>query len=130
MIKPDVAGNSEAVSAIKAQIVDAGLTIEREEQCTLSREQCEIFYEEHKERPFFPTLVEFMTSGPVIKLELSGPDAIKKWRGLIGPTSTEKARAEAPGSVRALYGTDNTQNAAHGSDAPESAERELALMFS
>ena len=62
-------------------------------------------------------------------LELSGPNAIKKWREIIGPTNSEKARAEAPSSVRALFGTDGQRNAAHGSDAPESAARELALMF-
>ena len=130
MIKPDVAGNAEAVAAIKEAIADAGLTIEREEPCTLTREQCETFYAEHRERPFFAGLVEFMSSGPVLKLELSGPGAIKAWRALIGPTNSEKARAEAPESLRARFGTDGQRNCAHGSDAPESAERELQLMFS
>ena len=129
MVKPDVASNDQAVAAIKQQIEKGGLKIEREERCTLSRKQCEIFYEEHKERPFFKGLVQFMSSGPVVKLELSGPNAIKKWREIIGPTNSEKARAEAPSSVRALFGTDGQRNAAHGSDAPESAARELALMF-
>ena len=129
MIKPDVASNEEAVAAIKAQILGAGLTIEREERCRLSQSLCETFYEEHKERPFFGGLVEFMSSGPVIKLELAGPDAIKTWRGLIGPTNSDKAREEAPDSVRALFGADGQRNAAHGSDAPESAARELGLMF-
>ena len=129
MIKPDVASNADAVAAIKAQIMDAGLTIEQEERCRLSQALCETFYEEHKERPFFGGLVDFMSSGPVVKLELAGPNAIKAWRGLIGPTNSEKARAEAPGSIRALFGTDGQRNAAHGSDAPESAARELGLMF-
>jgi len=130
MIKPDVAGNQQALTAIKAQIEGAGLTIEREERCRLSRKQCEAFYAEHKERFFFGDLVKFMSSGPVVKLELSGPNAVKKWRELIGPTNSEKARSEAPGSVRALFGTDGQRNAAHGSDAQESAARELQLMFS
>ena len=129
MIKPDVAGDAEAVAAIKEQIVAAGLTIEREEPCTLSRELCEEFYAEHKERPFYGDLCSFMSSGPVLKLELSGDGAILKWRALIGPTNSEKARDEAPDSVRAKFGTDGQRNAAHGSDAVESAERELGLMF-
>ena len=129
MIKPDVAGDELAVAAIKLLIDAADLVIEREEECQLSKEQCETFYAEHKDRPFFPALVEFMSSGPVIKLELSGPGAVGEWRELIGPTDSAKAREEAPDSIRALYGTDNQRNAAHGSDAVASAKRELALMF-
>ena len=129
MIKPDVASNEAAVGEIKRLIEGAGLTIEREERCRLSKRECETFYAEHSERPFFPGLVSFMSSAPVLKLELSGNNAIKGWRQLIGPTNSVKARDEAPGSVRALYGTDGSRNAAHGSDAPESAARELALMF-
>ena len=63
------------------------------------------------------------------KMELSGDDAIAKWRALIGPTDSNKAREEAPDSVRAKFGTDNQRNAAHGSDSTESAARELAMMF-
>ena len=129
MLKPDIASNDATVTAVKAMIEGAGLNIEREERCKLSRRECEVFYEEHKERPFFRDLVKFMSSGPVVKLEVSGPNAIKKWRELIGPTNSLKARDEAPGSVRALFGTDGQRNAAHGSDAPESATRELQLMF-
>lgn len=73
--------------------------------------------------------VAFMSSGDVIKLELQGENAVRRWRELIGPTDSEKARKEASSSIRALYGTDNQRNAAHGSDSPESAARELALMF-
>jgi len=70
-----------------------------------------------------------MTSGPVLKMELVGPNAIKQWRSILGPTNSLKARDEAPDSIRAKFGTDGQQNAAHGSDAPESAARELELMF-
>ena len=129
MLKPDIASDDAKVSAIKDMIDAAGLTIEREQKCKLSQKQCEEFYEEHRERAFFKDLVKFMRSGPVIKLELSGQNAILAWRELIGPTSTATAREKAPNSVRAQFGTDNTRNAAHGSDAPESAERELAFMF-
>ena len=130
MLKPDVAKDDATVEAIKQKIESAGLRIEREERARLSKAQCETFYQEHSERPFFKTLVDFMSSGPVLKMELAGPNAIKVWRGLLGPTNTFKAQEEAPTSIRALFGTDGTQNAAHGSDAPESASRELELMFS
>jgi nucleoside-diphosphate kinase len=115
MLKPDVAKDSATVNGIKAMIDGAGLTIEREERCRLSRRQCETFYAEHAERSFFPDLVRFMSSGPVIKLELSGSDAVKRWRTLLGPTNSAVAREKAPKSVRALFGTDQQRNAAHGS---------------
>lgn len=129
MLKPDVATNEATVTAIKCQIEEAGLTIEREERCRLSRQQCELFYAEHAERSFFGALVSFMSSGPVVKLELSGKNAIKTWRELIGPTNSALAREKAPRSVRARFGTDQQRNAAHGSDGPEAAARELSLMF-
>jgi nucleoside-diphosphate kinase len=129
MIKPDVSGDEEALEAIRQLISGAGLTIVREESCRLSQRQCRKFYAEHKGRPFFPGLVAFMSSGPVVKLELAGPDAVRTWRALLGPTNSLKARKEAPKSVRGLFGTDQQRNAAHGSDALESAERELKLMF-
>lgn len=129
MLKPDVASDDDAVDAIKQQIESSGLRIVREERSRLSKSDCEAFYAEHKERPFFPALVKFMSSGPVLKMELAGPDAIKRWRAILGPTNSVTARDEAPDSIRAKFGKDNQQNAAHGSDAPKAAARELALMF-
>mmetsp|Transcript_13223 Transcript_13223/g.33899 ORF Transcript_13223/g.33899 Transcript_13223/m.33899 type:complete len:184 (+) Transcript_13223:12-563(+) len=129
MLKPDVAGSEDTVAAIKAQIEESGLTIEREEKTKLSRRECEAFYAEHAERSFFGELTEFMCSGPVVKLELSGTNAIARWRELIGPTNSNAARENAPGSIRARFGTDNQRNAAHGSDSQESAARELMMMF-
>jgi nucleoside-diphosphate kinase len=129
MLKPDVASDEHAVDEIKARIAEAGLAIERERRCTLSEDLCERFYEEHRARPFYGALVEFMSSGPVVMFELSGEDAIAAWRALIGPTNTAVARQDAPRSIRALYGTDGTRNAAHGADSPTSVARELALMF-
>ena len=129
MLKPDVASDERIVGEIKARIADAGLTIERERRCSLSRRQCKRFYAEHKLRPFFGALVDFMSSGEVVMFELSGDGAILAWRGLLGPTNTGVARKEAPRSLRALYGTDATRNAAHGSDSTSSASRELRLMF-
>merc|ERR1719327_2114070 len=113
MIKPDVAGNRRAVKHIRQLIDEAGLTIVREERCRLSKAECEAFYAEHSERPFFPSLVKFMTSGAIVKLDLEGESAVLRWRELIGPTSSEAARKDAPGSVRALYGKDVQRNAAH-----------------
>lgn len=129
MIKPDVASDAAAVADIKRLIVEAGFVIEREKSTHLSLSKCESFYAEHKERVFFGELTEFMSSGPVVMLELSGEGAIKGWRQLIGPTNSDKARAEAPGSVRALFGADQQRNAVHGSDSPEAAAREIALML-
>ena len=129
MLKPDIAADEATVRQIKARIEDAGLAIEREERGVLTREQCEEFYLEHQDRPFYASLVDFMCSGEVVKLELSGDDAVARWRALIGPTNSTVAREREPDSLRALYGTDGQANAAHGSDAPESAQRELALMF-
>ncbi len=129
MLKPDVAADATTVEEIKELITSSGLTIEREQMCELTRGECEEFYAEHSERPFFGDLVEFMSSGPVLQFELSGPDAVKRWRELIGPTNSNNARDEAPSSIRARFGTDNQRNAAHGSDSTEAAERELRLCF-
>jgi nucleoside diphosphate kinase len=129
MLKPDVASDDAKVSAIKSMIREEGLEIEREERCRLSRAECETFYAEHSERAFFPNLVAFMSSGHVLKLELSGSNAIKRWRALLGPTNSATAREQAPHSVRAKFGLDGQKNAGHGSDSPESAKRELELMF-
>jgi len=129
MLKPDIASKKDVVEAITKMIADAGLTIERQERCRLSKDLCKEFYAEHSERPFYKDLVNFMNSDPVVKMELSGPDAIKAWRKLLGPTNSAKAKQEAPQSVRAKFGTDGMRNAGHGSDSPESAARELAMMF-
>ena len=87
------------------------------------------FYGEHEGKPFFETLIGFMTSGHVTALCLSKEDAIKGWRALMGPTNSLKAREEAPTSLRALFGTDGTRNATHGSDSTTSAARELEFFF-
>ena len=84
------------------------------------------FYAVHKERPFYGDLIKFMTSGPVVVSVLEGPDAIAKNRELMGPTNSEEAPA---GTIRGDFGTDIERNAAHGSDAPESARVEIAYFF-
>ena len=84
------------------------------------------FYAVHKDRPFFGELVEFVTSGPVIIMALEKENAIKAWRDLMGATNPAEA---AEGTIRKKFGTSIGNNAVHGSDAPETAKTELALMF-
>lgn len=92
----------------------------------LTRAQAEAFYEVHKERPFFPSLCEYMSSGPVIVAVLEGDRAVLRWRELMGATDPAQA---APGTIRRDFGTSVEQNAVHGSDGPETAAREIAFFF-
>jgi nucleoside-diphosphate kinase len=98
--------------------------------CYLSYEDAAEFYACHRDREFYSRLCSFMSSGRIVALELQAPDAIAKWRALIGPTNSNTAREQAPESLRARFGTDGTMNACHGSDAPETAEAESAFFFS
>jgi len=100
-----------------------------QKELTLSKDLAEEFYGEHKGKSFFDNLVGFMTSGPAVALALRKPNAILEWRAALGPTNSDKARAERPGSLRAVYGTDGQRNAGHGSDSVASAQRELKLLF-
>lgn len=83
----------------------------------MSIEMAQNFYAEHKAKPFFEELTKMMSSDVIVALELVADDAVNKWRTLIGPTNTEKAKKEAPNSLRARFGTDQTKNAVHGSDS-------------
>ena len=87
------------------------------------------FYGEHVGKPFFGDLQAFMTSDVSVGMELVGGGSIQCWRNFIGPTNTQKAKEEAPGSIRAIFGTDGTKNAVHGSDGVESARREIGYWF-
>lgn len=89
--------------------------------CQLSKAEAASFYAVHQGKPFYDALTDFMSSGKVAAMELVAPDAIAKWRGLIGPTDTAQARQQAPSSLRAKFGTDGTRNACHGSDAVDTA---------
>jgi nucleoside-diphosphate kinase len=104
----------------------AGLQVAAAKLTVISRKKCEEFYAEHKARPFFGELVDFMTSGPVMLMVLSGEGAVMKNREIMGATDPKKA---APGTVRAKHGDSVGENAVHGSDSPESASREIALFF-
>ena len=128
MIKPTAIANEHA-DAIFAKIAEANMKVLKQDEITLDAERAGGFYAEHKGRDFYDNLVKFMSSGPVKPLVLAGEGVIKAWRALIGPTNTEKAKEEAPESLRALYGTDGTANAVHGSDSVESAHREIYFFF-
>ena len=95
----------------------------------LTQETAASFYSEHEGKPFFPNLIEFMTSDVSIGLELVREDAIAHWRDLLGPTNSATAKEQAPKSIRGIFGTDGTRNACHGSDSRPSAARELDFIF-
>lgn len=126
MIKPDAWAHRDAVMQA---IAESGLTVVRFADMRLTEAIASTFYAEHVGRPFYPGLVAHMTSGPIRAMHLRGPDAVPAWRKLIGPTDSNKARAEAPQSLRARYGTDGTRNGFHGADAPASATREIGIIF-
>jgi nucleoside-diphosphate kinase len=125
IIKPDAVAARQS-GAILQRIEDAGFQIRAMRLVRLSQREAEGFYAVHKERPFFPSLTKFMSSGPAIVLALQAPDAIKKWRTLMGATDPAKADA---GTLRKEFGTSIENNATHGSDAPETAAYELGYFF-
>eukprot|EP00238_Polyblepharides_amylifera_P013232 CAMPEP_0196580480 /NCGR_PEP_ID=MMETSP1081-20130531/28721_1 /TAXON_ID=36882 /ORGANISM="Pyramimonas amylifera, Strain CCMP720" /LENGTH=256 /DNA_ID=CAMNT_0041900349 /DNA_START=577 /DNA_END=1347 /DNA_ORIENTATION=- len=92
-------------------------------------DQAANFYACHKDQPFFNDLMSFITSGPVVGMELVAGDAVAKWRDLIGPTNSSTAKAQAPNSIRGMFGTDQTVNAVHGSDSDQTAADELNFFF-
>ena len=126
IIKPDATAKPGAAGEILARFERAGLTILAMKRIRLSEELARGFYAVHKQRPFFPDLVKFMTSGPVVVSVLEGPDAIQKHRDLLGPTDPKKA---PKGTIRGDFGTDIERNAVHGSDAPATARVEIAYFF-
>lgn len=125
IVKPDAVARN-LVGAILAMIQDAGLKVRAMKMIRLSRDQAEAFYAVHRERPFYKDLVEYMISGPVVVGALEGDNAIKRYRDLMGATDPKKA---APGTIRARFGQNIEANACHGSDAPETAQVEVAFFF-
>jgi nucleoside-diphosphate kinase len=126
MIKPDAYLN---IGKIITAIYQDGFKINKLKMSRFDENSAGEFYGEHKGKHFFPNLMDFVTSDVCVGMELVRDDAIKSWRGLLGPTNTQKAKDEAPNSLRARFGTDGTRNACHGSDSTESAERELGIFF-
>ena len=125
IIKPD-AVKARYTGKIIQRIEEAGFQIRAMRLRHLTQQDAEGFYAVHKERPFFASLTRFMSSGPVVVLALAAPDAIKKWRALMG--ATDPAKAEA-GTLRKEFGASIENNATHGSDAPETAAFELGYFF-
>ena len=126
IVKPDAVAKNH-IGAIYNRFETAGLKIVAAKMVHLSKEKAEGFYAEHSERPFFGALVEFMTSGPVMVTVLEGENAVLKNREIMGATNPAEAAA---GTLRADYAVSIDENAVHGSDAPESAAREIAYFFS
>ena len=126
IIKPDATRRNKT-GAINAVIEDAGLRIIAQKRIVLSEGQAEGFYAVHKERPFFQSLVKFMTEGPVVLMALEAPNAIVKWRELMGATNPANA---AEGTLRKRFAQSIERNCVHGSDAPETAAVEIPFFFS
>jgi nucleoside-diphosphate kinase len=125
IIKPDAVARRVA-GRIVQRIEESGFQIRAMRMVRLSQAQAEGFYAVHRERPFFRSLTEFMSSGPAIVLALESADAIKKWRTLMGATDPSKAE---PGTIRKEFGASIEHNATHGSDAPETAAFEVGYFF-
>ena len=125
IIKPDAVAKN-VTGQINSRFEAAGLQIVAQKMLRLSDELAGGFYAEHKERPFYPALVEFMTSGPVVVQVLEGEGAILKNRELMGATNPAEADA---GTIRADFAKSIDANAVHGSDSPASAAREIAYFF-
>ncbi len=126
IIKPDATARG-ITGKIIDRIEQEGFTIRAMRRLSLSKEDAQAFYAVHRERPFFDSLTEFMSSGPVVVLCLEREGAIAKWREVMGATNPADA---AEGTLRKLYAVDLEKNSVHGSDAPETAAVEIAFFFS
>ena len=126
IIKPDATARN-LTGAVNALIEAAGLRIIAQKRVRITRAQAETFYAVHRERPFFRELVEFMISGPVVVQVLEGENAIVKYRDIMGATDPAKA---APGTIRKLHAKSIGENSVHGSDAADTAAKEIAQFFS
>ena len=125
LVKPDGVRRGLAGEVI-SRLEQKGLTLVAMELRTLDRATAEEHYGEHKERPFFGELVEFITGGPLVALVVEGPNAVAGTRRLMGVTNPVEA---TPGSIRGDYALEIGQNLVHGSDSEESAKREIAIFF-
>ena len=125
IIKPD-ATRRNLTGAVTKMLEDSGLRVVASRRTRMSREQAEGFYAVHKERPFFSSLVEFMTSGPVVVQVLEGENAVLRNREVMGATNPGQA---AEGTIRKTYAESIEANSVHGSDSDENAETEIAFFF-
>jgi nucleoside-diphosphate kinase len=125
IIKPDATARN-LTGAINAMLEQAGLRIVAQKRVRITREEAQTFYAVHRERPFFGELVDFMISGPVVVQVLEGENAIAKYREVMGATDPAKA---APGTIRKVHARSIGENSVHGSDAAETAAKEIAQFF-
>ena len=125
LVKPDAFGRG-LTGEILARFERKGLKIVAMKLMTTPRDTAETHYDEHREKPFFGELVDFITSAPLVALVLEGQDAVKAARQLIGATNPLEA---VPGSIRGDFAIEVGQNMVHGSDSPESAQREIGIWF-
>lgn len=125
IIKPD-AVKAGSAQAIIDRILSEGFTIVDQKQLHVTKQQAELFYAVHRGKPFYDGLTSFLASGPIIVMVLEKEGAINAWRSLMGATDPLKA---AEGTIRKLYGKNIDNNATHGSDAPETAQEEIAFFF-
>uniref|UniRef100_A0A8C4JU85 Nucleoside diphosphate kinase homolog 7 n=1 Tax=Dromaius novaehollandiae TaxID=8790 RepID=A0A8C4JU85_DRONO len=126
LIKPDAAPKMGELIDI---IINGGFTITKAKMMVLSRKEAIDFYVDHQSKPFYNELLQFVTSGPIVAMEILGDDAVSKWKTLLGPANSAVARTDAPDSIRANFGHDGLRNAAHGPDSVASAAQELELFF-
>ena len=126
IIKPD-ATRRNLTGKVNARLEEAGLRIVAQKRLWLTRKQAEQFYAVHKERPFFNSLCEFMTSGPVVAQVLEGDNAVTKNRDVMGATNPANA---APGTIRKEFAESIEANSVHGSDSVDNAKIEIAFFFS
>ncbi len=126
IIKPDAVSKG-----VTGKIIDTfekeGIRIVAMKMVSLSKEQAKAFYAVHKDKPFYDSLTDFMSSGPIVVMVLEGENVISKNREIMGATNPKEA---APGTIRYQFGTDVEKNAVHGSDSPETAKTEIAFFFS
>lgn len=126
IIKPDGVQRN-LVGNIVGRFESAGIRIAGMKRLSLSKKEAEAFYAVHKDRPFFDSLTSYMSSGPVVVMVLEGPNVIQRNREIMGATNPAQA---AEGTIRKDYGLDVEKNTVHGSDAPETAAKEIAFFFS
>jgi nucleoside-diphosphate kinase len=125
LVKPDGVCKN-IVGPVLSRFSQEGLALRGAKMVKLSAEQAEEFYREHRGRPFYDPLIRFMTSAPIVATVWEGPGAVTKARAVMGATNSPEAQ---PGTIRREFGTTNRYNVVHGSDSPDSAEREIRFFF-
>ncbi len=128
MIKPDAV---DRAGLIFTRIVKEDFMVVEQQRFRFSTELAELFYIEHRGRPYFDNLIQYITSGPVIGMVLARKDGLNHWLRVLGPKKPSDARTKSPNSIRSLYGSQSNDlfNACHGSDSPSKAEREIEIIF-